>query len=205
MNLSYYFVRGLNKIFKFNAIKNSQVHSKAKLCYRIHMVNSTLGKYSYIGENSSILYTNIGAFCSIAENCTIGGPSHSMSSVSMSPVFVKGRNIFGKNFAQQEYNSYKQTTIGNDVWIGSMCMIKAGVHIGNGAVIGMGSVVTKDVPDYEIWAGNPAKFIRKRFDDGTIQKLSDLEWWNWEDARISRYAMEFHCPESLLRKVEENK
>ena len=205
MNIGYYVVRGINKILKLNAIKDCKIHNKAQLCYRIHMVNSTLGRYSYVAENCSILYTDIGAFCSIAENCSIGGPSHSVRSVSTSPVFVKGRNIFHKNFAQQEFESYSKTSIGNDVWIGSMCFIKAGVHIGNGAVIGMGSIVTKDIPDYEIWAGNPARFIRKRFDDETINKLKHIEWWNWDDERINSYGEAFNSPENLFCELEKRK
>lgn len=202
MNVGYYFIRGINKIFKLNAIKNSKIHPKAKLCYKIQMVNSSIGKYSYIGENGSILYTDIGAFCSIAENCTIGGPSHSMEYVSTSPIFTKGRNIFGKNFAEINFDPYRRTIIGNDVWIGSMCMIKAGIQVGNGAVIGMGSVVTRDVPDYEIWAGNPARCIRKRFDDKTIEKLRKIKWWEYNDTELRIFGKEFDDPQSLISKLE---
>ena len=202
MNIRYCFVRGINKIFKFNAIRNSAIHPKAKLCYKIQMVHSSMGKYSYIGENSSVLYTDIGAFCSIAENCTIGGPSHSLESVSTSPIFTNGRNIFKKNFAKLEYTPYTRTIIGNDVWIGSMSMIKAGVHIGNGAVIGMGSVVTRDIPDYEIWAGNPARCIRKRFDAESIKKLCDSQWWSWEDEKICEYASFFNNPKVFIKELE---
>lgn len=202
MNISYYFVRGINKIFKLNAVRGSIIHPKAKLCYKIQMVNSSIGKYSYIGENGSILYADVGMFCSIAENCTIGGPSHSMEYVSTSPVFTKGRNIFGKNFAKIDFEPYKRTIIGNDVWIGSMCMIKAGVHIGNGAVIGMGSVVTRDVPDYEIWAGNPARCIRKRFDDETIEKLKKIKWWEYDDTKLEILGEKFDNPKNLISKLE---
>ena len=107
-----------------------------------------------------------------------------MDWVSTSPVFHKWENIMKKNFARHEFEIFKRTTIGNDVWIGNRVMVKAGVKIADGAVIGMGSIVTKDIGPYEIWAGNPARMIRKRFDDETIATLEEMKWWNWNDEKI---------------------
>ncbi|MGV2442242.1 CatB-related O-acetyltransferase, partial [Bacillus atrophaeus] len=70
--------------------------------------------------------------------------------------------------------------VGNDVWIGYQSCILSGVTIGNGAIIGAKSVVTKDVPPYSIVAGNPAKFIRYRFPQEIIDKLENLAWWDWD-------------------------
>ena len=106
-----------------------------------------------------------------------------------------------KNFALHDYDIFQRTLIGNDVWIGNHVMIKAGVRIGNGAVIGMGAVVTKDVGEYEIWAGNPAKFIRKRFSEERIKALCKTEWWNWSDEMIQKYAEEFNDIDRLLEKI----
>lgn len=74
-----------------------------------------------------------------------------------------------------------------------------GVTIGDGAVIGAGSVVTKDVGPYEIWAGNPARFIRKRFDDETIEKLLESQWWNWDDEKLKQYGEKFQSPEEFVK------
>lgn len=108
-----------------------------------------------------------------------------------------------KNFARHEFEIFKRTSIGNDVWIGNRVMIKAGVKIGDGAVIGMGSIVTHDVGAYEIWAGNPARLIRKRFDEETINELMKTKWWEWEDQRIEKYAEEVTSPESFVKDLEE--
>ena len=82
-------------------------------------------------------------------------------------------------------NSKGDTIIGNDVWIGNSVTIMPGVKIGDGAVIGTGSIVTKDVEPYAIVAGNPAKLIRRRFDDETIEFLLELQWWNWPIEKIA--------------------
>ena len=106
-----------------------------------------------------------------------------------------------KNFAQHEFDPFSRTVIGSDVWIGECAMIKAGVKIGNGAVIGMGSVVTKDVGDYEIWAGNPARFIRKRFDDEIISRLKETLWWDQPNAWIEKYAPYFISPGKFIEET----
>ena len=76
------------------------------------------------------------------------------------------------------------TVIGNDVWIGYEAVIMAGVTIGDGAIIGARAVVTKDVPAYAIVGGIPAKLIRKRYSDNTIEALLKTQWWNWSKDRI---------------------
>ena len=74
--------------------------------------------------------------------------------------------------------------IENDVWIGAYSTIMSGVKIGNGAVIGASSVVTKDIPPYAIVAGNPAKIIKYRFTEEQIVSLLKIEWWNWDEYKI---------------------
>ena len=86
--------------------------------------------------------------------------------------------------AAYEHRRRCQTVIGNDVWIGMDAMILGGVRIGNGAVVGAGAVVTKNVPPYEIWGGCPARLIRKRFADDVIEKLLSIRWWHWEHEEI---------------------
>ena len=185
-----------------SAIKNTKIHKTASVGNGAQLVNSSIGRYSYLYGTSAV-YTDIGSFCSIASGSTIGGGSHPTDWVSSSPVFYKGGNVLKKNFSQNDYPEFKRTTIGNDVWIGSKCLIKGGVNIGDGAVIGMGSVVTKDVPPYEIWAGNPAKCIRKRFDDATISKLLEIKWWDKSDEELAKCGDLFNDPAKLINYFEE--
>ncbi|MDQ7004669.1 MAG: CatB-related O-acetyltransferase [Ghiorsea sp.] len=194
----------LAKIFKkvqIPAIKNSSIDSSSKVASAAHIVDTTMGKYSYVGNYSTVIDADIGNFCSIADNVIIGGASHPLEWVSTSPVFQKGKNILKKNFFNHPFETTSRTVVKNDVWIGSNCLIKSGITIGSGAVIGMGSIVTKDVKAYEIWAGNPARFIRKRFDDETIERLLDSRWWDWDDSRIKKHSDLMNNIEEFIKKI----
>ena len=201
MSIKYLFSKLIKKL-QIPAIKDSNVDKKAKLCAGSHIVTSSIGRYSYLGNYSTAISCQIGAYCSIADYCIIGGGSHPLDWVSTSPVFYSGRNVLKKNFSSKKYGEFKQTTIGNDVWIGSNCLIKGGVTIGDGAVIGMGSVVTHDIPPYEIWAGNPARLIRKRFDDKTIERLLKSKWWDLSDNTIESLGDCFDDVDAFLQRVE---
>ena len=183
----------------FCVLQEAVVDKTAAICSGVRFYRGKIGKYSYIGNNSFVSDTNIGNFTSISTDCYIGGTSHPTDWVSTSPVFHKWENIMKKNFARNEFEIFKRTTIGNDVWIGNRVMIKAGVKNGDGAVVGMGSIVTKDIGPYEIWAGNPARLIRKRFDDETIDALEKMKWWEWDDIKIEKCADKFTTPSELIK------
>ncbi len=202
--LKYYFSRFLSKL-KPNAIINCNIDKTAHIGHGNQLVNCCIGKYSYIGDGSTLCYVKLGSFCSIAPNCVIGGASHPIDFVSTSPAFHSGRNVLGKNFAEADYNPYSDVLIGNDVWIGNGCFIKQGVTVSDGAVIGMGSVLTKDVGPYEIWAGNPAKFIRKRFDDETAEQLQAIKWWDFSEEDLKRYGEYFNAPKKFIGEYEKQK
>jgi acetyltransferase-like isoleucine patch superfamily enzyme len=112
----------------------------------------------------------------------IGLGAHPTDRVSTSPIFYSNKNPFRINLTlgQQEFNEYKNVKIENDVWIGANVIILGGVKISNGAIIAAGSVVTKDVNPYEIVGGVPAKLIKKRFDNNTIEILCNSKWWEEE-------------------------
>jgi acetyltransferase-like isoleucine patch superfamily enzyme len=188
----------LKKLFYLSEIDKSTIHSTARISYGSKLYNSTIERYSYVGNNSIVIFANIGSFCSIADNCIIGGAEHPLNWISTSPVFYSGNNILKKNFSKDFFNAYKNTYIGSDVWIGERAIIKQGVRIGHGAVIGMGSVVTHDVSDYEIVAGCPARVIRKRFEEKTIEELLRIKWWDFDDSTLSKYAHLFKLPQEFI-------
>jgi len=115
------------------------------------------GKYSFVGLNCMIgPKVKIGRFSMLANNVSVIGSDHIYSDPSK-PIIFSGRPIS------------KQTIIGDDVWVGAFSIIMSGVEIGDGAIVGAGSVVTKNIPSYSIYAGVPAKFIKMRFNDDEIK------------------------------------
>ena len=93
--------------------------------------------------------------------------------------------------------------IGHDVWIGTNVTILPSVKIGNGAIIAAGAVVTKDIPDYAIVGGVPAKVLKYRFSDDEIKRLNQSKWWEWPDEKIKRHINKFSAPEDFFDLIEE--
>jgi acetyltransferase-like isoleucine patch superfamily enzyme len=164
------------------------------------LMQSTVGAYTYVQANSSICNAEIGPFCSIAEGVAIGLGAHPTFMVSTSPVFYDNAQPLPRFFVKDRVfkDILPRTVVGADVWIGQGAMIKAGVRIGVGAVIGSASMVTRDVPPYSIAAGNPCRPIRLRFPEATCQRLLDSRWWDFSDARLEELAPSFSDPETFL-------
>ena len=171
-------------LFSGTVLINTKKSNKSVIRRGNRVYNSQIGKYTYITKGCLIQNAKIGSFCSISEECYIGMPSHPVEFVATSPVFLKGKNYLKCNFANIEYNAGEKTEIGNDVWIGVGVKVKGGVKIGDGAIIGAGAVVVKNVPPYAIVGGVPAKVIRYRFDEETVNKLLQLKWWDLPDEII---------------------
>ena len=186
VNLGF-FVNKLIKVLNRPALRNCVVDRTSKIGAGSNCINVKVGRYSYMGKNNSVSNVEIGAFCSIASYCAIGGGAHSLDTVSTSPVFQKGRNILKKNFANIDSKLNKKVVIENDVWIGENVFINDGIIIGNGAVVGAHSVVTHDVPPYAIVAGAPARIVRFRFSEDEIKRLCESKWW---DLTIQRFLNE---------------
>ncbi|WP_370303712.1 Vat family streptogramin A O-acetyltransferase [Pleurocapsa sp. CCALA 161] len=130
----------------------------------------------------------IGKFCALARGVKfiMNGANHKLDGFSTYPFEIFG-NGWEKVDPQPEELPYKgNTVIGNDVWIGYETAIMPGVQVGDGAIIAAKSVVVSDVPSYTIFGGNPAKFIRQRFDDEVIRSLLEIAWWNWDIGKITR-------------------
>jgi acetyltransferase-like isoleucine patch superfamily enzyme len=117
---------------------------------------------------------------------------HPMFWVLMSPVFCHGGDSISSKFAEYHRPIDEITTMDNDVWIGQYVMKKQGDTIGDGVVVGIGSIVTKDVGPFEVWVGNPAKFLKKRFDDDTLEILRKSKWWLMSDDELLAYANDFN-------------
>ena len=136
-----------------------------------------IGNYTYIGNFCEVTRATIGNYVSIANNVTIGPGEHPTDTISAHHFFMKN---------PYEEMTAKDCTIGNDVWIGVNSVVRRGVKIGNGAIVGANSYVNKDVPDFAIVAGSPAKLIRYKFSKEIIGKIIESKWWekNANEAKI---------------------
>lgn len=144
----------------------------------------------------------IGKFCQIAKGVefVMNGANHQMNAASTYPFYIfDGWN--GKVPLLSDLPIKGDTVVGNDVWIGQNATILAGVHIGDGAIVGCNSVAGSDVPPYTIVAGNPARPIRKRFDDELIELLLKFKWWDKSVEEINALIPILTC--SNLERVKE--
>lgn len=197
-----YIASKLIKKLHLRAIMNSDIHRTSKVCSGSQIINTKIGKHSDIGYDCAIINAEIGAFCSFGANIVIGGASHTIDWVSTSPVFNENIDHLPQKFSHHKFDLQSKTSVGSDVWIGNYVLVKSNVSIGHGAIIGMGSVVTKDVPPYEIWAGNPARFIKKRFDDDTINELLKMKWWDWNDDKIKKNAVHINDVQEFIKRYK---
>lgn len=174
-------------IFLPRALKLAAYAKKADKPTRFMIGRSQIeiGRFTYGSEHLNIKEwgegksLTIGAFCSIADRVTVFlGGNHRVDWVSTFPFGQVYPAHLGTLGSPEFQASNGSISIGNCVWIGSNVTIMSGVTIGDGAVIAANANVTKNVSPYEIVGGNPAKHIRKRFEDKTIEKLMELKWWD---------------------------
>lgn len=180
----------------------------------IHNKNIIVGDFTYIADSEFDSHVThhyewnndkliIGKFCQIAAGVefVMNGANHQMNCVSTFPFYtLEGWRMDPP--AMEDLPIKGDTVIGNDVWIGQNSVILPGVYIGDGAIIGANSVVGSDVDPYTIVAGNPAKKIRKRFDDELIQLMLDFKWWDKEIEEINDLIPILTC--SDLESVKHN-
>lgn len=175
--------------------------------------NIIVGDFTYIADSDFESHVThhyewnadklvIGKFCQIAAGVefVMNGANHQMNAVSTFPFYtLEGWEM--EPPASSDLPFKGDTVIGNDVWIGQNAVILPGVHIGDGAIIGASSVVGCDVAPYTIVIGNPAKELRKRFDDELIDLLLNFKWWDKSIEEINRLIPILTC--SDLEKVRE--
>jgi acetyltransferase-like isoleucine patch superfamily enzyme len=147
--------------------------------------NIQIGKFTSLWGPNLDIYTGdqmvkIGNFCSIARNVSFQTFNHNQKKITS---YFIGQNLFNEKWKNEKV-SKGNIEIGNDVWIGTQCVILGGVKIDDGVLVAANSVVTTNLPAFSIVAGTPAKVIGYRFDTDTINKIMELKWWNWSTSKI---------------------
>lgn len=180
----------------------SAISRKARVYGNVQVTSSSMGDYSYIGRNSRLIHADVGKFCSISGETKIGMGTHTLDKISTSPIFTEAKNGTKHSWVKvSAINPFKRVKVGNDVWIGVRTMVMGGVTIGDGAVIGAGSIVTKDIPPYAVVAGVPAKVIRYRFPQEQIDALLDSPWWNLPEEQLREKIELFQSSENIEEKI----
>ena len=184
-------------------LRNCKVGGWTMLGANTRMSEVSFDDYSYTAGNVSIVYATVGKFCSIANSVRINPGNHPQWRVTQNHLTYRRKQYGFDTREDEEFFQWRRDhhcTIGHDVWIGHGAVIMAGVSVGHGAVIGSGAVVTKDVSDYEVVVGVPAKVIKTRFTDEQIEKLFDIAYWDWDRETLEARLDDLFDIDSFLEK-----
>ncbi|MCU4655149.1 chloramphenicol acetyltransferase [Roseibacterium sp. SDUM158016] len=171
------------------------------------MLNSTLGDYSYTTRYCDLANTTVGKFANIAAFTRIGPTDHPLDRASLHHFMYRSADYWPDAEPDAAFFAHREsrrTTIGHDTWIGHGAIIKPEVTLGHGSVVASGAVVTRDVAPYTIVAGCPAKPLRERQPPAIAERLIALAWWDWDHGRIRAALEDFRAlkAEAFLEKYE---
>jgi phosphonate metabolism protein (transferase hexapeptide repeat family) len=189
------------------SLQDSRLGAYTEVGARTILTEVTMDDYSYVVNDSQITYTSIGKFCSIAAMIRINPGNHPMNRATQAHFIYRSSAYFPGEADDAEFFAWRRkhhVQIGHDVWIGHGAIILPGRNVGTGAVIAAGAIVTKDVPAYTIVAGNPARIVRRRFDERVSERLTALAWWNWSHDKLRTALPDFRNlgVEAFLDKYE---
>ena len=168
-------------------IVDSQLGAWTMVGARTSIMESTMDDYSYVVNDSSIAYSTIGKFCSIAAHTRLNPGNHPMWRAALHHFTYRSVSYQLSDEDDQEFFEWRRAhrvVLGHDVWIGHGAIVLPGVSIGTGAAVGAGAVVSKDVEPFQIVVGVPAKPLRWRFEEPVRDGLLALQWWDWPKEKL---------------------
>jgi phosphonate metabolism protein (transferase hexapeptide repeat family) len=164
-------------------------------------VETSFGDYSYAADNVSMIYAQIGKFCSIASHVRINPGNHPIDRVTQHHMTYRRAQYGFAETDDQAFFDWRRShscTIGHDVWIGHAATIMPGITVGTGAVVGAGAIVTHDVAPYQIVVGVPARPLRWRFPAEVVDQLLAIAWWDWDRTQLAERFAELNNLEQFL-------
>lgn len=194
----------------FSTVRESQIGEHSYVQRHSDIWRMKMGRFTGVGRMSTIQGTEIGSFCALSWNLKIGGDDHDYHMISINPFWhnvnwgIATDKDYSDAYLEKEYE--EPCIIGNDCWIAAGVSICRNVKIGNGCIIGAGAVITKDIEPYSVVVGVPGRVIKKRFDDKTIERLENTNWWDLPTNVLRENISIFkdsHLNEQNLEKLEE--
>ena len=196
--------------------KDNEKKMAEKRDWHSRLPKTQCGKYSYGPLCDHMYVEKVGAFCSFATGCDVV-PNHATDYITTHPIATHDFNVWNGFAAYDDNEGFhewymrgilpkgkidrRRITIGNDVWLGRNVIITNYANIGDGVIAGAGAIITKDIPDYAIVVGNPARILRYRYSEEQIKCLKNIKWWDWSDEKIVIYYDDILLDvESFIRK-----
>ena len=169
-------------------VRHSTLGAWTAVGARTNINETAMGDYSYVVNDSSIIYAEIGKFCSIAAHTRINPGNHPLERAALHHFTYRSKSYQLGDEDDQEFFEWRRShrvVLGNDVWIGHGAVILPGRKVGTGAAVGAGAVVSRDVPDFAVAVGVPARVIRFRFPEDVQNDLLKLAWWDWPREKLA--------------------
>ncbi|PLY10146.1 MAG: acetyltransferase [Arcobacter sp.] len=187
-----------------STIKDCSFGEYIEIASNNNIQDTVIDDYSYTSEHCQIIHSTIKKFVNIASYVRLNPSQHPMSWASQHHMQYR-KEMFGFGIDDESFFDWRKerrVEVGNDVWIGHNVVIMGDVTVGDGAGIGSSSVVTKDIPPFAIVVGNPARIIRYRFDEKTIEALKTIAWWDWDYEKIKNSIDDFKSIELFIEKYK---
>ena len=194
------------RIHRTASVRDTTFGVYCEVGQRTKVAESAFGDYSYVVNDSDIIYTSIGRFCSIAAHARINPGNHPLERVALSH-FTYRSSAYDLGPDDPDFFDWRRASrcaLGHDVWIGHGAVVLPGVSLGNGAAVGAGAVVSRDVPAFAVVVGTPAKLIKMRFAPEIVAALQRIAWWDWPHAQLREAMADFRGlgAEAFCRKYD---
>ena len=188
-------------------VTNSTLGRYTVIGERSRFHDSELGDYSYLVQDCGVWAARIGKFSNIAAACRINATNHPTWRATLHHFTYRASDYWDDAAVEEEFFDWRRSngvSIGHDTWLGHGATVLPGVTVGDGAAIGAGAVVSKDVAPYTIVGGVPAKPIRERFPRAIAERFQALAWWDWDHDRLRAALEDFRAltAEEFLEKHE---